>query len=100
MKGRPFLMALGLLGGLGLAAYLVKSKPEPCMKMENKIELAKEFCDGLAQKAAESRCETLSDDPDVMGQCMRVIVPSAHSNCMAYINVFRLEKQYEALCTK
>lgn len=100
MKGKPFLLGIGLLLMVGLLALLMQNRPEPCMKMEAKIELAKEFCDGLAKRAAEDRCSQLSDDIETMGQCMRVIVPSAHSACMGYIDSERLEQQYRSLCTQ
>jgi len=90
-----------VLSGLAAVALFMASglKREPaCVRIQAKLELAKEFCDGLAEKAAKERCSSLSDDVDVMGQCMRVIVPSAHSACMSYINMERLSQQSKELC--
>jgi hypothetical protein len=91
------MLALLLLGGLG-GSLLKGQKHPPCIRMEAKLELANEFCDGLALRAANERCSQVSEDPDVMGQCMRVIVPAAHSSCMSYLNLERLKQQYASLC--
>lgn len=69
-----------------------------CEKMDAKLGLAEDFCQGLAERASEERCSSLADDPETMGQCLRVIVPAAHSSCMDYLNVQRLKNQKEALC--
>lgn len=94
-------MAVGLISlvGAGVLFMAAQIKGEPaCVRIQAKLELAEEFCDGLAEKAARDRCQSLSDDVDVMGQCMRVIVPSAHSACMSYINMERLRQQSKELC--
>jgi hypothetical protein len=89
---------LGSLIVLGAAAYL-KPKDPACVKLEARLGLAEVFCQGLAEKAATDRCSSLAEDPEVMGQCLRVIVPAAHSGCMDYINIERIKRQHEELCS-
>lgn len=100
MLKRPLLVGLCILGCilLGLAAKVYPRDSQICDKMENKLELAKEFCDGSALRAANERCQSVAEDQDTMGQCMRVIVPAAHSSCMSYLNLERLKQQDASLC--
>lgn len=98
MKKGHVAMVLGLMGAVVAMGVLKLSKEPPCVRIMAKVELAEEFCDGLAERAARERCQSLSDDVDVMGQCMGVIVPAAHSSCMSYINMERLRQQSKELC--
>lgn len=102
MMKQPLVVGLCILGCilLGLAARLYPQDSVVCAKMESKLELAKEFCDGLALRAANERCSSVAEDQDTMGQCMRVIVPAAHSSCMSYLNLERLKQQHESLCSQ
>lgn len=89
-----------VLGAVLLAAVaaLVRPKDPACGKLEAKLGVSEEFCQGLAERAAQERCSALSDDPETMGQCIRVIVPAAHSSCMGYLNIQRLKNQVRELC--
>lgn len=100
MLKQPLVLGFCLLGALliAIAAKFTQTDSRVCDKMEAKLELAKEFCDGLALRAANERCSQLADDQEVMGQCMRVIVPAAHSSCMSYLNLERLKQQHGSLC--
>lgn len=100
MLKRPLVVGFCILGCLllGIASRLYPGENRVCDKMESKLELAKEFCDGLALRAANERCQSVAEDQDTMGQCMRVIVPAAHSSCMSYLNLERLKQQYASLC--
>lgn len=99
---RPLLVAFCLFGCVLIVglAKLMQNNQSACSRIESKMELANEFCDGLAERAAKERCQSLSDDVDVVGQCMRVIVPAAHSNCMGYLNMERMKQQYASLCKR
>lgn len=99
---QPLVVGLCLLGCVLIAglAKLMEVEDSACSRIESKIELANEFCDGLAERAAKERCQSLSDDVDVMGQCMQVIVPAAHSSCMGYLNMERMKQQYSSLCER
>jgi hypothetical protein len=97
---RPLIVASCLLGAVliaGLAA-LIKPQDPACVRFQAKIDLAEAFCDGLSQRAAQERCSALSDSPEVMGQCMRVIVPAAFSGCMDYVNLQSLKQEHKSLC--
>jgi hypothetical protein len=97
---KPLVVASCLLGAVliaGLAA-LVKPKDPACTRFQARIDLAEAFCDGLSQRAAQERCSALSDNPEVMGQCMRVIVPAAFSGCMDYINLPGMRQEHKSLC--
>lgn len=94
-------MAISIISVAAAACLYIALKliQDPaCVRIQAKADLAEEFCDGLAAKAAQSRCESLSEDMDVIGQCMRVIVPSAHSACMSYIGMDKLRQQAKGLC--
>lgn len=97
---KPLILA-GCLVGCLVIALLAKSlapKDPACIRLQAKADLAEEFCAGLANKAASDKCSTLAEDPVVMGQCMRVVVPMAHSSCMSYINMDKLHEQTKDLC--
>jgi hypothetical protein len=100
MLKQPLVVAFCLLGAalIALGVKLTETDSRVCDKMEAKLELAKEFCDGLALRAANERCAQVAEDQEVMGQCMRVIVPAAHSSCMNYLNLERLKQQHASLC--
>lgn len=99
---QPLLVGLCLLGAalIVVVAKVLKPGESACSRIESKLELANEFCDGLAERAAKERCQSLSEDIDVRGQCMRVIVPAAHSSCMGYLNMERMKQQHASLCEK
>lgn len=80
------------------AVRLFLPSDRACQRIQAKLGLVEEFCQGLAERAAEERCQTLADDPQTMGQCLRVIVPAAHSGCLDYVNVQRIENQSKELC--
>jgi hypothetical protein len=90
--------ALIVLISIGLFAVVTREQDPACAKIEAKVNLALDFCRGLAMKAAGERCESLSDDQEAQGQCMRVIVPAAQSSCFGLIGVEKLKEDYEALC--
>jgi len=98
MKKGLAAVLIALMGSAVVLVALKLQKDPPCVRILAKVELAEEFCDGLAERAAKERCSSLSDDVDVMGQCMGVIVPAAHSSCMSYINMERLRQQSKELC--
>lgn len=81
-----------------IAAALLKDKDPACVRIEAKRNLALEFCNGLADRAARDKCARLADDPDIMGQCMRVIVPAAEAGCWDYVNLEALKRDAETLC--
>lgn len=97
---RPLLVGICLLGSLLIVglAMLLKPKDPACVRFQAKLELAETFCNGLADRAARERCEAISDSPEIMGQCMRVIVPAAHSSCMSYLNTDGMKREYDGLC--
>lgn len=97
---KPILVSVCLLGcGLiiGLAA-LMDPKDPACVRIQAKADLAEDFCEALAEKAANDKCAALAEDPVTMGQCMRVVVPMAHSSCMSYLNMDKLHEQAKDLC--
>lgn len=95
---RSLLVLLSVGVALALFFFFKSNRSEPCLRLQAKLDLAEEFCSGLAERAAEERCSVLSDNPEVLGQCMRVIVPAAHSSCMSYLNLGRLEKEIHSVC--
>lgn len=89
---------LGLLG-IGVFFGIKELLKEPaCVKMESKLSLLEDFCGGMARQMAESRCSQISDDDQVIGACMRVVIPAAHSACEGYVNKKELEHQHQSLC--
>lgn len=98
---RPLIVASCLILAVLIAALaaLIAPKDPACVKLEARLGLAEVFCQGLAEKAATDRCSSLAEDPQVMGQCLRVIVPAAHSGCMDYLNIERMKRQHEELCS-
>lgn len=89
------LLGCALIVGL---AMIIKPKDPACVRLEAKAALARDFCDGLAAKAADERCSALADDPEVKGQCMRVVIPAATVNCMAYLNIEHIKEDLRAAC--
>jgi hypothetical protein len=90
-----------LLASAILLLTLVKnlSKEDPvCVKILTKLELSDDFCLGLAERAAMERCGKLSDEEEVIGNCVRVIAPAAFSGCMDYLGHEKNRKEYESLC--
>jgi hypothetical protein len=93
-------IVLVVAAGIAIAAgALLKPKDPACVKIEAQVALADRFCHGMSERLAEGRCASLSDDPEVMGQCLRVIVPAAHSACMDYIEIEPLKRQAADLCS-
>lgn len=95
-------IVLGCLGGallLILVALVVRPKDPACEKLQANVELAKAFCGGLAERAAHERCQSVSDEPDTLGQCLRVMRPAAMSSCMDYLNLKKMKEDLEALCS-
>lgn len=97
---RPLLVASCIVGAIAIAglAMLLKPKDPACVKLEARIGLATDFCGGLAERAAKEKCSVLTDNPDVMGQCMHVIVPAAYSGCMEYVNMDAKKEEFKSLC--
>lgn len=97
---RPLLVASCLLGAALIAglALLLKPSDPACIRFQARIDLAEAFCGGLSQRAAQERCSVLSENPEVMGQCMRIMVPNAFSGCMDYINLPGMKQEYQSLC--
>jgi len=89
-----------LLGGLSLVSFFMPNKEESkaCYRLQAKLDLSDRFCQGLATRAAQERCNSLSDNPEVLGQCMRIIVPAAHSSCMDYLNIQGMKNEVKELC--
>lgn len=90
-----------LIGVLGIGVLLGVSqlvKDPGCVKFSSKLSLLEDFCGGMARQMAEDRCSQVSDDPEVIGACMRVVIPAAHSACEGYVNKKELEHQYQSLC--
>ena len=79
-------------------AFVIKPKDPACVRLEAKVALARDFCDGLAAKAADERCSALAEDPEVKGQCMRVVIPAATVNCMAYLNIEHIKEDVRSAC--
>lgn len=103
IQKNPVLVGSCIVSGLGvclvaLVAGLMLPRDPACIKLEAKIEVAKGFCDGLAARTATERCGGLSDDPDILGQCMRIVIPGAHSACMDYLEIKRLKEEVGTLC--
>lgn len=95
------LILVGCLAGclvIAVSAKVLAPRDPACVRIQAKADLAEEFCDNLSQKAAKDKCSTLAEDPVVMGQCMHVVVPMAHSSCMAYLNMDQLHEQVKELC--
>lgn len=92
------LMVLGAAAiALGFALWVKPAEPA-CIRLEAKLSLARDFCEGLGERAAKERCDALSEDPEVMGQCMRVVVPAAVGSCMHYVNLEHMKADYESAC--
>jgi len=97
MKRSIFLLiSAALIGGLGVKLF--QNKEPACIRLEAKVSLARDFCEGLGEKAAADRCSALADDPEVQGQCMRVVVPAAVGSCMSYLNLEHMKADLESAC--
>jgi hypothetical protein len=92
------LILLGVAAAILVAVSLLQKKEPACIRLQAKVDLAKEFCDGMAIKLAEDKCSSLAEDAETMGQCLRVLIPAAHSACQSYISHRELIQQYESLC--
>lgn len=92
--------------GIILAVLAVQSKPDTaCVRLQAKLDLSDQFCKTLSLKMAEDRCSGLlsqyEDDgqyQEVLGQCLRAIVPAAHSACENYIQKEAMKKDLDSLC--
>ena len=97
-KARIVVGALVGVVGLCGVALLLQPKDPACVRFESRLGLAKQFCEGLAERASQDKCQSLSDEPETMGQCLRVMRPAAYAGCMDYINLEKMKQEYEALC--
>ena len=92
-----------ILGCLMLAALaaLFNHRDPACSRLQARVDLAKRFCDGLAERAAQEKCSALVDAPEeVRGQCLRIIRPAAFSGCMDYLSLEAMERDLADTCTK
>lgn len=69
-----------------------------CGKLLTKLELSNDFCMGLAERAAIERCSKVSDEEEVIGNCVRVIAPAAFSGCIDYLGYEKLQQDVASLC--
>ena len=97
---RPFLVGLCFLGSLLIlcVAYLFKPKDPFCYKLNAKADLADDFCKGLAIRSATEKCQSITEDGESANQCVRVMLPSAHSVCMNYIGYDELKRNADSAC--
>ncbi len=83
---------------VALIASVLAPRDPACVRLQAKVELAQEFCEGLAERAATERCQELAPDEETIGQCFHVVVPAAFSSCMNYLNLGRLEREIKQVC--
>lgn len=77
---------------------LLKPSSAPCQRLQARLDLADRFCAGLSERAAQEKCAEYSSNPEVMGQCMRVVLPAAHSSCMDYLSVQNMRIEFKNIC--
>lgn len=94
---KPIVLIVSLSTLILLGVYLVPKDPA-CVRLNAKLLLMDDFCNGMSKQLAEDRCGQLTDDEAVFSQCLRVVIPAAHSGCMNYINKHKLESEYKSLC--
>jgi len=92
------LVILSACAILLLLTLLRPEKNETCARLQARIDLSESFCKELAEKAAEDRCSALAEQPEVLGQCKRVIVPAAFSGCIDYLNKEAMEREFSSVC--
>lgn len=97
-KIRTVVVVIAGLSFVALIASVLAPRDPACVKLEAKVELAQEFCEGLAERAATERCQEVAADEETLGQCFQVIVPAAFSSCMSYLNLGRLEREIKQVC--
>lgn len=96
----PMILASCLLGALAIivAAFAFRPQDQACIRLQARMDLAGDFCMGLAESAAKERCAALTEDSETAGRCVQVIIAAAHSNCMNYLNVQGMKMGYESAC--
>lgn len=90
-----------LLSGVAVLLLISLLRPdrnETCARLRARIDLSHQFCDGLADRAAKERCSELSSKPEVMGQCLRVVVPAAFSGCIDYLSLETMKREFSSVC--
>lgn len=100
MQKQPLVVGACLLGAvliLTIAASLRPADPA-CVRLQARLDVARSFCDGLAERAADEKCAELGADPETRGACMRVVVPMATSSCLAYLNLERIKAEVGSVC--
>jgi hypothetical protein len=100
MLKHPLIVCACLLGILAILFIASSFKPQDmgCIRFEAKIGLSHDFCRNLGMRAAQEKCQDVTQDPDTMGNCMRVVVPAAEANCWSYLNIEELKREYQSLC--
>ena len=72
-----------------------------CVRLEAKVSLAKDFCEGLADRAAKGRCAAMIPEEageDNMNACVSFFRPIAIANCAETLNYEGLVRTYEEAC--
>lgn len=72
-----------------------------CVRLEAKVSLAKDFCEGLADKASKERCSAMIPEEageDNMNACVSFFRPIAMANCAETLNYEGLVRTYEEAC--
>lgn len=95
---------LGIVLALLIAAFsMVRWGAEffltglPCVRLEAKVQLAEEFCGGMARKYADSQCDMLGDD-EAKAECGRIFLVSYTEVCLQTIDIDHIKEDFEHAC--
>ena len=86
---------------IAIIAKVTEHHDPACARLQARVDLAKRFCDGLSERAAQEKCQALADGPEeVKGQCLRIIRPAAFSGCMDYLSLEAMERDLNDTCNR
>lgn len=96
-------IVIGIVGIVTIVAgaKIRKMFDPACVRLEAKLSIAKDFCEGLADGAAKSRCSAMIPEEageDNMNACIQFFRPIAISNCAEMIHWNDLVRTYESAC--
>lgn len=96
-------IVIGIVGIVTIiAGARVRKMFDPaCVRLEAKVSLAKDFCEGLAENASVGRCKSMIPEEageDNMNACVSFFRPIAMANCAETIHWSDLVRTYESAC--
>lgn len=84
---------------VGVVAIVVTMpQDKACLKMEAKINLAQDFCQGMAISAVSAKCKDVGDDPQDQGTCMQALMPYAMTSCLSFIHLKEQQENFASIC--